>query len=147
MRLSSMGQVAFLLAHWPLVHGLGPSSCTPYANATPVPIKQFIVGMAPVIYGRVDPIIAPKKASAHVHMAMGNSNMGPFLDGDSALNASCTSAQAKADKSAYWTPRLSFKSPQNGTYIPVAATQEKVYYTYVHYIAEPSLPTNFPALP
>ena len=137
MRLSSIGQMAFLLAHSPLVHSLGPSSCTPSSpTTTPVLIEQFIVGMAPVIYGRVDPIIAPGKASAHVHMAMGNSNMGPFLDGDSALNASCTSAQAKPDKSAYWTPRLSFKSPQNGSYIPVAAVQEKVYYTrYDHYIA------------
>lgn len=146
MRLSGVGQMAFLLAHSPFVHSLGPSYCTPNAaGVTPALVEQFIVGLAPVIYGRVDPIIFPGKASPHVHMAMGNSNMGPFLDGDSALNASCTSAQAKADKSAYWTPRLSFQSPKNGSYIPVAATQEKVYYRYDHYITTSPLPTDSPA--
>ena len=132
MRLSTIGQMAYLLAHSTLVHSLGPSACSAApGSATPVLINQVIVGMAPVMFGRVDPIISPGKASAHVHMGMGNSNFGPFLDGDSALNASCTSAQAKADKSAYWTPRLSFRSPKNNSYIPVAATQEKVYYRSV----------------
>lgn len=139
MRLSSIGQMAFLLARSRLVHSLGPSGCTPNAGATPVPIKQFIVGMAPVLEARVDPIVAPDQASAHIHFAMGNSNFGPFLDGDSALNASCTSAQAKVDNSAYWTPRVSFRSPKNGSYFPVPAVQEKVYYTYDHYITNPSL--------
>ena len=80
------------------------------------------------MYARVDPIISPGKASAHVHLGMGGSNWGPSMKENTALDSSCTSTQAKADKSVYWTPRLSFKSPQNGSYIQVAATQEKVYY-------------------
>ena len=124
MRLSTIGQVAYLLAHSPLIHCLGPSSCT----AGVVLIEQFIVGLAPLMYGRVDPIIAPDKASAHVHLGMGGSNWSPSMEKDTALNSACTSTQAKADKSVYWTPRLSFRSPQNGSYISVANTQEKVYY-------------------
>ena len=129
MRLSTIGQLVFLLASSPFVHSLGPSSCSAApGQPTPVLVEQFIVGLAPLMYARVDPIIAPGKASAHVHLGMGNSNFSPFLDGDSALDAACTSAQAKADKSAYWTPRLAFQSPKNGSYISVPATQEKVYY-------------------
>lgn len=123
--------MAFLLAHSPLVHSLGPAVCTPASPgaSTPALINQFIVGLAPLMYGRVDPIIAPGNASAHVHLGMGGSNWGPSMDADTALSSSCTSAQAKADNSDYWTPRLSFKSPQNGSYIPVPNTQEKVYYS------------------
>ena len=129
MRLSTIGQLACLLAHSPLIHSLGPSACSaPPGASTPVLIKQVIVALAPLMYGRVDPIIAPGKASAHVHLGMGGSNWGPSMEEDTALHSACTSTQAKADKSAYWTPRLSFKSPQNGSYISVAATQEKVYY-------------------
>lgn len=129
MRLSTIGQMAFLLAHSPLVQSLGPSTCSAAPGAaTPALIKQVIVGLAPLMYGRVDPIIAPGKASAHVHLGMGGSNWAPSMEEESALHSSCTSTQAKADKSVYWTPRLSFKSPQNGSYIAVAATQEKVYY-------------------
>lgn len=130
MRLPTIGRLAFLLAHSPFVHSLGPSVCTPApgSTVTPVLINQVIVGLAPLMYGRVDPIIAPGHASAHVHLGMGGSNWGPSMEEDTALDSSCTSTQAKADKSNYWTPRLSFKSPQNGSYISVAATQEKVYY-------------------
>ena len=129
MRLSTIGQVLFLLAHSPLVHSLGPSACSAAPGAeTPALIKQVIVGLAPLMYARVDPIISPGKASAHVHLGMGGSNWGPSMEEETALHSSCTSTQAKADKSVYWTPRLSFKSPQNGSYISVAATQEKVYY-------------------
>lgn len=132
MHFPTLAQVAFLLAHSPFVYSLGPLTCstaagTP-ASASPVPIKQVIVGLAPLMYGRVDPIIAPGQASAHVHMLMGGSNVNPSMEDDTALDSSCTSTQAKADKSAYWTPRLSFKSPQNGSYYPVPASQEKVYY-------------------
>ena len=130
MRLITLGQIACLLSPSPLVHGLGPSVCTPAAPgaATPALIKQVIVGLAPLMYARVDPIISPGKASAHVHLGMGGSNWAPSMEEDTALKSSCTSTQAKADKSVYWAPRLSFKSPHNGTYISVAATQEKVYY-------------------
>ena len=129
MRLSTIGQVAYLFSHTALVHSLGPSACSaPPGGATPALIKQVIVALAPLMYGRVDPIVAPGKASAHVHLGMGGSNWGPSMEEDTALNSACTSTQAKADKSVYWTPRLSFKSPQNGSYISVAATQEKVYY-------------------
>ena len=129
MRFLTLGQMAFLLAQSPFVNSLGPSACSAGPGAsTPVPIKQVIVGLAPLMYGRVDPIIAPGQASAHVHMLMGGSNVSPSMEDDTALDSSCTSTQAKADKSVYWTPRLSFKSPQNGSYYPVPATQEKVYY-------------------
>lgn len=130
MHLSTIGQMAFLLAHSPLVHSLGPAVCTPASPgaSTPALINQFIVGLAPLMQARVDPIIAPGKASAHVHLGMGGSNWGPSMEADTALNSACTSTQAKADNSNYWTPRLSFKSPQNGSYIPVPNTQQKVYY-------------------
>lgn len=129
MHLSIIGQLALLLIRSPLVLSLGPTSCTPSNGVTPALIKQVIVGLAPLLYARVDPIIAPGKASAHVHLGMGGSNWSPSMEEDTALHSSCTSTQAKADKSVYWTPRLSFKSPQNGSYISVAATQEKVYYS------------------
>ena len=129
MRSSIMGQMAFLLTHSSLVHALGPASCAaPPGGETPVLIKQVIIALAPLMYGRVDPIIFPGQASPHVHLAMGGSNFGPSMNGDDGLNSACTSTQAKPDKSVYWIPRLSFKSPQNGSYISVAATQEKVYY-------------------
>lgn len=130
MRLSSIGQTAFLLAHSLHVYGLGPTACTPASGSTvtPVLISQVIVGLAPLMYARVDPIIAPGNASAHVHLGFGGSNWGPTMEEDTALQSSCTSAQAKAYNSNYWTPRLAFKSPQNGSYISVPATQEKVYY-------------------
>ena len=131
MHLSTIGQMAFLLAHSPLVHSLGPSVCTPAPGSTVTPalVKQVIVGLAPLMYARVDPIIAPGNASAHVHLGMGGSNWSPSMEDNSALDSSCTSTQAKADKSDYWTPRLSFRSPKNNSYISVAATQMKVYYT------------------
>lgn len=130
MRLSIIGQVAVLFAHSPLVHGLGPSACTPAPGSTVTPslVKQVIVGLAPLMQARVDPIIAPGNASAHVHLGMGCSGWNPTMDANTALNSSCTSTQTKADKSAYWTPRMSFRSPLNGSYIAVPATQEKVYY-------------------
>ena len=130
MYLSTIGLMAFLLAHSPLIYSLGPSVCTPAAPGVSPPalIKQVIVGLAPLLYARVDPIVSPGKASAHVHLGMGGSNWSPSMEEETALHSSCTSTQAKADKSVYWTPRLSFRSPQNGSYISVAATQEKVYY-------------------
>ena len=107
MRLSTvLGRFACLLAHAPFVHSLGPSTCSaPPGAAIPVLIKQFIVGLAPLLYARVDPIIAPGNASGHVHLGMGGSNWSPSMEEDSALNSACTSTQAKADKSVYWTPR------------------------------------------
>lgn len=132
MRLSTIGQMAFLLVHSPLVHSrLGPTICTPAPGSTVTPafVKQVIVGLAPLMYARVDPIVSPNKASAHVHLGMGGSNWNASMEADTALDSSCTSTQAKADNSVYWTPRLSFRSPQNGSYISVPATQEKVYYS------------------
>ena len=130
MRFSTMGPMAFLLTHTPLAHSFGPAVCTPAAPGASPPafVKQVIVGLAPLMYARVDPIVSPGKASAHVHLGMGGSNWSPSMEEETALHSSCTSTQAKADKSVYWTPRLSFRSPQNGSYISVAATQEKVYY-------------------
>ena len=57
MRLSTIGQMASLLAHSTLVHSLGPSACTPApgSSVTPALINQVIVGMAPVMFARVDP--------------------------------------------------------------------------------------------
>lgn len=148
MRFTTLGQMAYLLSHSWLVRGLGPSVCTAAPGAaTPTLIKQVIVGLAPLLYARVDPIISPGKASAHVHLGMGGSNWAPSMDEDTALNSSCTSTQAKADKSVYWTPRLSFRSPQNGSYISVAATQDKVYYRYGHDSTAPPLLTDSSALP
>ena len=130
MRLFTIGSMAFILAHSPLVQSLGPAVCTPAAPGASPPalVKQVIVGLAPLMYARVDPLVSPGKVSAHVHFGMGGSNWSPSMEEETALHSSCTSTQAKADKSVYWTPRLSFRSPENGSYISVAATQEKVYY-------------------
>ncbi|KAH6911269.1 hypothetical protein BKA70DRAFT_1270018, partial [Coprinopsis sp. MPI-PUGE-AT-0042] len=69
---------------------------------------------------RVDPIVSPGNASAHVHQIVGgnafNFTMDPALDLDKI--STCTTCRYKEDYSNYWTAILYFKH-RNGTYLRV----------------------------
>ncbi|KAI0123870.1 hypothetical protein BJ170DRAFT_99690 [Xylariales sp. AK1849] len=83
--------------------------------------------------GRVDPIIAPGKPSAHLHGIMGGNNFGTTVEGDQLLSSTCTNSKIKNDKSNYWAPEVYFHDPNNGTF-----TKVPLFYMNVYYFMEPT---------
>ncbi|KAI1465850.1 uncharacterized protein F4812DRAFT_437801 [Daldinia caldariorum] len=55
--------------------------------------------------GRLDPIVSPGVASAHVHKVSGASNFGLVNTYDDLISSECTSCEIQDDKSIYWNPR------------------------------------------
>ncbi|KAF2669402.1 WSC-domain-containing protein [Microthyrium microscopicum] len=82
-----------------------------------------------MLLGRVDPVVQPGVASAHVHTVVGGNSMSNYSekDGLSLSNSACTSCVIQADKSAYWTPALYYEYP-NGTFMMVPHGGSIVYY-------------------
>jgi hypothetical protein len=89
-------------------------------------------GTGPLVEGRMDPIIDPGVASAHVHSVQGGSNFSLMMTDDQALDSACTSSLIKNDKSNYWTPKLYFQF-ENGSFIDVPMFYMNVYYLYVYF--------------
>ncbi|GAA6057272.1 hypothetical protein JCM3770_004527 [Rhodotorula araucariae] len=97
-----------------------------------------------LILERVDPIIQPHVVSAHVHTVAGGSNFGPDSTYESMRASECTSANAKEDKSAYWTPALYFHA-KNDTFIPVRQLGGGlIYYLFRFNEADKTNVTAFP---
>lgn len=78
--------------------------------------------------GRMDPIVWPGKASAHVHTIMGGSGFSLSSNGDDLMNSKCTNAMVKGDNSNYWFPSLYFRDPKDGTFEPVEVFYVNAYY-------------------
>ncbi|KAN0134684.1 protein of unknown function (DUF1996) domain containing protein [Lactarius tabidus] len=81
----------------------------------------------PVINGRIDPIVAPGKASSHAHTIMGSSAIGYSTTFDDLTSSDCTTCMVNDDKSAYWIPVLYYQYP-NGSFVAVDHGGLIVYY-------------------
>ncbi|GKZ51685.1 hypothetical protein AbraIFM66951_006744 [Aspergillus brasiliensis] len=57
---------------------------------------------------RIDPLMAPGKASDHVHVVHGSGGFSMTSDEKALKKADCTSCGVTQDKSAYWAPALYF---------------------------------------
>lgn len=90
-------------------------------------------GDGPLMDCRIDAIVQPGAASSHVHTFMGASNIGWSSTGEDLRKSTCTNTLLKADKSAYWFPKLYFKDPSDGKLEPVP-----LYYAAVYYFFEPT---------
>ncbi|GAA5828586.1 hypothetical protein JCM11251_000865 [Rhodosporidiobolus azoricus] len=78
---------------------------------------------------RTDPIVSPNTFSKHAHSIRGGSNFGPNATYESLRASECTSARAREDKSAYWTPTLFFQWA-NGSFTAVDEGGGLVYYLF-----------------
>ena len=83
--------------------------------------------------GRIDPLMAPGRASQHVHNIQGAqskfchnliheltqlttcADFGLDFDIDHLVASNCTSCSVRQDKSAYWSPQMYFQH-ENGTF-------------------------------
>jgi hypothetical protein len=88
-------------------------------------------GQGPLTIGRMDPIIDPGVAAAHVHLVQGGSGFALTMTDTSALDSQCTTAFIKNDKSNYWVPSLYFQDPTTGQFESVELFYMNVYYLYV----------------
>ncbi|KHN95166.1 uncharacterized protein MAM_07051 [Metarhizium album ARSEF 1941] len=83
--------------------------------------------------GRMDPIVSPGQASAHVHSIFGGSNFGLSSTGKELMDSNCSTAMIKGDNSNYWVPSLYFKDPKNGKLEAV-----ELFYANAYYFFEPT---------
>ena len=81
--------------------------------------------------GRIDPIIAPGKLSAHVHTIKGASGLSEDTTVDQLLASECTSCSIAQDKSAYWAPQMYFWDTSRNTVELVPEESHLVYYKNV----------------
>ena len=87
-------------------------------------------GNGPLTTGRSDPIVNPGEVSSHLHTIQGASGFSNSATGDDLLASNCSTANVKADKSAYWMPSLFFHDKANGTFEPVKLFYMNVYYFF-----------------
>jgi len=71
---------------------------------------------------RLDPIVQPGVASAHLHNIVGGNRFNATYDSGFLLSSTCTTSPITVDKSAYWAPAMYFMnqttSPMRYTRIP-----------------------------
>ncbi|EPE07387.1 hypothetical protein F503_08038 [Ophiostoma piceae UAMH 11346] len=87
-------------------------------------------GDGPLTTGRSDPIVNPGEVSSHLHTIQGASGFSNSATGDDLLASNCSTANVKADKSAYWMPSLFFHDKANNTFEPVKLFYMNVYYFF-----------------
>ncbi len=87
-------------------------------------------GQGALVEGRMDPIVDPGGPAAHVHTIQGGSNFALTLSDTALLDSTCTSSLIKNDKSVYWTPKVYFQDPTNGSFIAVPLYYMNVYYFF-----------------
>ncbi|MCJ1341011.1 hypothetical protein MMC09_006307 [Bachmanniomyces sp. S44760] len=63
---------------------------------------------------RLDPIVAPGKASTHAHTVLGGNAFAATMDYDTTQKSTCSSCSIAGDQSNYWIPTLYYRS-QNGS--------------------------------
>jgi Domain of unknown function (DUF1996) len=85
-------------------------------------------GKGALVEGRMDPIVSPGKPSSHVHTIQGGNAFAETLSDTALIASTCTSSLIKNDKSAYWTPKMYFQDPVNGTFEDVPLFYMNVYY-------------------
>lgn len=78
---------------------------------------------------RVDPIVNPGAAAAHVHVITGANNFGLDTTYDQLRASSCSTCHIVEDKSVYWTPKMYYHA-KNGSYIPVPVDGDNQYDKY-----------------
>ncbi|EJD54381.1 WSC-domain-containing protein [Auricularia subglabra TFB-10046 SS5] len=69
----------------------------------------------PVTLERADPIVTPGQVSTHLHQVLGGHGFDFDQDFEKARASSCSTCQAVADNSNYWTPTLWYQG-RNGTF-------------------------------
>lgn len=87
-------------------------------------------GNGPLTTGRSDPVVSPGEVSSHLHTIQGASGFSNSATGEDLLASNCSTANVKADKSAYWMPSLFFHDKDNGTFEPVELFYMNVYYFF-----------------
>ena len=91
-------------------------------------------GSGPVANQRIDPIMNPGQTSSqHLHEFTGANVISPGMTQADLQQATCSTFQAKADKSSYWNSALYFQNPKTGSFTQVpgkAGNNRKVYYSY-----------------
>jgi hypothetical protein len=85
-------------------------------------------GKGALVEGRMDPIVSPGKPSSHAHTVQGGNAFAETLTDTALMASTCTSSLIKNDKSAYWTPKMYFQDPVNGTFEDVPMFYMNVYY-------------------
>jgi hypothetical protein len=85
-------------------------------------------GKGALVEGRMDPIVSPGKPSSHAHTVQGGDAFAETLTETALMASTCTSSLIKNDKSAYWTPKMYFQDPVNGTFEDVPMFYMNVYY-------------------
>lgn len=87
-------------------------------------------GKGPLVEGRMDPIVNPGVAAAHAHTIQGGNKFALTMSDTTLLDSTCTSSLIKNDKSVYWTPKMYFQDPTNGSFIEVPMFYMNVYYFF-----------------
>ena len=87
-------------------------------------------GKGVLVEGSMDPIVSPGTKSGHVHSIQGGNNFAVTLGDDTLRSSTCTSSLIKNDLSAYWTPKLYFQDPVNGSFVDVPVFYMNVYYFF-----------------
>lgn len=84
---------------------------------TAVPSHAFfrMLCSQPVALVRADPIVAPGEVSTHLHQVLGGNGFDFYMSPNASRASSCSTCQAKADKSNYWTPTLWYHG-KNGSF-------------------------------
>jgi hypothetical protein len=85
-------------------------------------------GKGPLVEGRMDPIVSPGTTSSHAHTIQGGNAFAETLGDTTLLSSTCTSSLIKNDKSVYWTPKMYFQDPVNGSFEDVPMFYMNVYY-------------------
>jgi hypothetical protein len=85
-------------------------------------------GKGPLVEGRMDPIVSPGAPSSHAHTIQGGNAFAMTLGDTTLMSSTCTSSLIKNDKSVYWTPKMYFQDPVNGTFEDVPLFYMNVYY-------------------
>jgi hypothetical protein len=87
-------------------------------------------GKGPLVEGRMDPIVNPGVASLHAHTIQGGNKFALTMSDTVLLDSTCTSSLIKNDKSVYWTPKMYFQDPANGSFIEVPLFYQNIYYFF-----------------
>lgn len=87
----------------------------------------FVVRCGSRLYDqRSDPIVQPGQVSQHVHVLCGGNGFNFTMDFQDARNSVCSSCNIKHDMSAYWTPKMYFRTQDgNFRHVPIIGDDGK----------------------
>ncbi|KAF9634771.1 Carbohydrate-binding WSC [Lasiodiplodia theobromae] len=87
----------------------------------------FVVRCGSRLYDqRSDPIVQPGQVSQHVHVLCGGNGFNFTMDFQDARNSVCSTCNIKQDMSAYWTPKMYFRTEDgNFRHVPIIGDDGK----------------------